>query len=275
MSKPKSPILTVSDLSYVREGNRILTNVSWNVNPGEHWAILGANGSGKTTLLKTLAGYEPPTRGSMSVLGEVYGESNWIELRKSIGIVSSSVRQQIPDHEPALITVISGKYAMIDYWGSIKRADRAEAMEILQRIDCEHLANRPWLVLSQGERQRILIGRALMAHPRLLILDEPCAGLDPVAREHFLEFIQRLTENKNSPAILLVTHHVEEIVEGISHVLILRKGEVLAAGKREETLTAENLGAAFGEKVTLTHRHNRVWLEVPPRLKHTQKRLFT
>lgn len=271
MSKPKTPILSVTEVSYTRDGNRILSDVSWSVNPGEHWAILGANGSGKTTLLKTLSGYEPPTKGSMSVLGQEYGRSNWIELRKSIGIVSSSVRQQIPDHEPALITVISGKYAMIDYWGPIKRADRPEAVEILQKIDCEHLANRPWLVLSQGERQRVLIGRALMAHPRILILDEPCAGLDPVAREHFLEFVQRLTELKNAPAILLVTHHVEEIVEGITHALVLKKGRVVAAGKREETLTEANLSEAFGEKVTLSRRHNRLWLEVAPATRKSSK----
>lgn len=274
MAKTVAPILSVSEITYIRNRNRILHNVSWNVMPGEHWAILGANGSGKTTLLKVLAGYEPSTKGRLSVLGEVYGQTNWIELRKSIGIVSSTVRQQIPDHEPGLITVISGKYAMIDYWGSIKRADRAEALEILKQINCEHLADRPWLVLSQGERQRILIGRALMAHPRLLILDEPCAGLDPVAREHFLHFINQLAARKTAPALLLVTHHVEEIIDQVTHVLVLKEGEVVAAGQKNDALTEESLSTAFGEAVRLTEREGRLWLELAVQPK-SAKRLFT
>src|SRR5205823_6758940 len=127
-------------------------------------------------------------------------------------------------------TVVSGKYAMIDYWGRIKAADRATATRVLRQIEAAHLADHPWLVLSQGERQRILIGRALMAQPRLLILDEPCAGLDPVAREHFLQFIEQLGRQRSAPALVLVTHHVEEITQVFTHVLLLKHGRVFTAG---------------------------------------------
>jgi len=264
---PSSPILSVSGLAIVRDGHRILDRIDWKVAQGEHWAILGANGSGKTSLLSALTGYLTPSDGEIDVLGQRYGASNWPELRKQIGIVSSSVRQQMADAEPALLSVVSGKYAMIDYWGRVKAADRQEALEILRQIDSLYLAERPWRVLSQGERQRVLIGRALMAHPRLLILDEPCAGLDPVAREHFLQFIDRLAAHpigKTVPTLILVTHHVEEIVEGFSHVLALKAGRVLAAGKRQTVFNNRLLSEAFGEPVRLVRRNGRAALLVGP-----------
>jgi len=261
-----SRVLSVTGLTLVREGNRILDGIDWQVAPKEHWVILGANGSGKTSLLSTLTGYVTPTDGEIEVLGQCYGTSNWPELRKQIGIVSSSVRQQMADTEPALLSVLSGKYAMIDYWGRVKSADREEALEILRQTDCLHLAERPWRVLSQGERQRVLIGRALMARPRLLILDEPCAGLDPVARESFLQFIDRLTTPHAGkvapPTLILVTHHVEEIVNGFSHVLAIKAGRVLASGERATVLKSAILSEAFGEPVRLVRRNGRAALLV-------------
>ena len=155
------------------------------------------------------------------------------------------------DEEPALDSVISGKFAMIDFWGTASAADRAQAMRILRQVECAHLAARPWRVLSQGERQRVLIGRALMARPRLLILDEPAAGLDPVSREKFLQFIQRLGGQRNSPALILVTHHVEEIMPIFSHVLLLKMGRVLGAGPRDGVLSSRSLAETFGARVTL------------------------
>ena len=257
----KQPILEIRDLTIRRGDTVILDRVSWAVQRGEHWVILGANGSGKTSLLSALAGYLSPTEGEIAVLGQRFGESDWRELRVHIGLVSSTIRQMMPDHEPALTTVISGKYAMIDYWGRVKAADRTAALRLLREVEADHLADRPWLVLSQGERQRVLIGRALMARPRLLILDEPCAGLDPVAREHFLEFIDRLGRRRQAPALILVTHHVEEIVPVFSHALLLRAGQVTSAGATADVLTSERISQAFDADLRLAVRAGRYELD--------------
>ncbi|MBU6401462.1 MAG: ATP-binding cassette domain-containing protein, partial [Verrucomicrobia bacterium] len=244
-------VLEVSGLRIERGGTVILDGVSWRVGLGQHWVILGANGSGKTSLLSALAGYLMPTAGRITVWRQNYGETDWRELRRRIGLVSSAIRQLLADDEPALETVASGKYAMIDWWGRMAKADRGRARRILAQIECAHLAARPWRVLSQGERQRILIGRALMARPRLLILDEPCAGLDPAAREHFLQFLQRLGRQPAAPTLVLVTHHVEEIMPVFSHVLILKAGRVIAAGARRHTLRSNLLSQAFATPLRL------------------------
>jgi iron complex transport system ATP-binding protein len=262
MSRRPKPILEVSRLSIQREGTRILDDVDWRVERGQHWVVLGANGSGKTSLLSALTGYFMPTDGEISVLGQTFGQTDWRDLRRHIGIVSSSIRQLMADTEPALESVVSGKYAMIDYWGRVSRADRARGMRLLRQVECAYLAERPWLFLSQGERQRILIGRALMASPRLLILDEPCAGLDPAAREHFLQFLERLGRQPHAPTLVLVTHHVEEIMPVFSHVLILKSGRVLASGKKSAALTPQNLSSAFGASVKLTRKQARYTLTI-------------
>ena len=259
-----APILEVTDLTIRRGDAVILDSLSWRVADGEHWVILGANGSGKTSLLSALTGYISPTAGHISVLGETFGASDWRELRKRVGLVSSSVRQMMADAEPALTTVISGRYAMIDYWGKVKARDRSEALEILQQVDAAQLAERPWRVLSQGERQRVLIGRALMARPQLLILDEPCAGLDPVAREHFLTFLQKLGFATEGPALVLVTHHVEEIVPAFSHALLLRAGRVVSSGVSSKALASKYLSEAFDAPLRLTRRNSRYALRLAP-----------
>ena len=258
-------VLEISKLKIQRGGVTILDGVDWRVEGGQHWAILGANGSGKTSLLGALTGYLMPTAGEMVLLGTQHGKSDWRELRKKVGIVSSSVRQMMAEDEPALETVVSGKFAMIDFWGRLSRSDKNHALKILKQIECAHLAERPWRVLSQGERQRVLIGRALMARPRVLILDEPCAGLDPAAREHFLQFLQRLGKTPKSPTLVLVTHHVEEIMPVFSRALILKNGKVLASGKKSETLTAENLSRAFGTKLKLRVKAGRFGMSVLPK----------
>ena len=245
-----------------RDGTVILHDVNWRVQHGEHWVILGANGSGKTSLLSALTGYLMPTTGEISLLGETYGQSDWRELRKQVGLVSSSIRQLMADGEPALETVASGKYAMIDFWGRVTRSEKAAASKLLRQVECEYLAERPWGVLSQGERQRVLVARALMAKPRVLILDEPCAGLDPAAREHFLQFLQRLGAQKNSPTLVLVTHHVEEIMPVFSRVLILKSGRGLAMGEKSDVLNSKNLSTAFGARMRLQRKRNRYALTV-------------
>lgn len=252
-------ILEVSQLRVSRGPTEILRGIDWRVGPGEHWTILGANGSGKTSLLKALTGFLSPTGGDLALLGRRYGHCDWRELRLQIGVVTSAFVASIPPAEPALETVVSGKYAQLDLWHAGTRADRAAARQLLAASGLTHLAAREWCYLSQGERQRVLIARALMANPRLLILDEPCAGLDPVAREKFLVFIDRLAREKSArtPSLVLVTHHVEEIMPAFTHALLLREGSVLAAGPRERVLTSANLSATFGAPLRLRRAAGR------------------
>ena len=254
-------VIAVSKLRVEREAV-ILESIDWTVERGQHWAILGANGSGKTSLLSTLTGYMPLTAGEISVLGETYGRTDWRELRKRIGIVSSSIHQLVEGHQTSLDTIIGGRHAIIGMWGEVKPAELSQGEKILRQIEAEAIRQRPWRVLSQGERQRVLIGRALMARPELLILDEPCAGLDPVAREHFLQFLGRLARTHHAPTLVLVTHHVEEIIPAFSHVLLLWKGEVLAAGPRSRVLTSGKLSRAFNAPVKLRHRRGRYSITV-------------
>ena len=251
------PILDVTGLRVARGRTTILRDVAWRVQPGEHWVILGANGSGKTSLLKALTGYLPPTAGEIAVLGRRYGASDWRELRLHIGVVTSAFVAAIPPAETALDTVISGKFAQLDLWARVTRADRAAAARLLRLTGAARLADREWVYLSQGERQRVLIARALMPRPRLLILDEPCAGLDPVAREKFLHFVDRLARRRDAPALVFVTHHVEEITPAFTHVLLLRGGRVVASGPRTAQLTARNLSSTFGARLGLTRAGGR------------------
>jgi iron complex transport system ATP-binding protein len=262
-----TPILTVTGLSVRRGRTTILREVSWRVQRGEHWVILGANGSGKTSLLSALTGYLMPTSGVISVLGETYGESDWRELRQRIGLVSSSVRQMMADDEPALLTVASGRYAMIDFWGTPKPAELRAAKRLLQQVEIPYLADRPWRVLSQGERQRVLIARALMADPALLILDEPCAGLDPAAREQFLQFLQRLGRKRHAPTLVLVTHHVEEIMPVFTHVLLLKNGRCLSSGRKAPTLTNALLSETFATTARVQRQAQRYSMRIAPKAK--------
>jgi iron complex transport system ATP-binding protein len=258
-------ILNLQGLRIERGGTVILDGVNWRVRAGEHWIVLGANGSGKTSLLSALTGYLMPTAGDIEVLGQRYGRSDWRELRCRIGIVSSAVRQRMPEEEPALDCIVSGRHAMIGLWGRVTAAQSREARRILAQVEGLHLAGRPWGVLSQGERQRVLIGRALMARPKLLILDEPCAGLDPAAREQFLQFLQRLGSAKGSPTLVLVTHHVEEIMPVFSHALVLQAGRVLASGRKAKVLSSEMLSRAFGSRIQMFQSAGRYWLRVKAR----------
>lgn len=255
-------ILSVTGVRVVRGSTTILHDVAWEVKAGEHWVILGANGSGKTSLLKVLNGHLPPTAGAISVLGQRYGASDWRELRLKIGVVMSAFIAAVPPAEVARDTVISGKFAQLDLWARVSRADRVAADRLLRLVGARRLARREWAYLSQGERQRILIARALMARPRLLILDEPCAGLDPVAREKFLRFVDGLARRRNAPALVLVTHHVEEITPAFTHALLLRGGRVVARGPRAAVLTSAQLAATFGAPIKLRRAGRRLQLRV-------------
>ena len=251
------PVLSVSQLTVTRRDTRILRGVDWTVNEGEMWTILGANGSGKTSLLSCLTGFLTPAGGTVTVLGETYGASDWTQLKKRIGLVSSSVRQMVEDTERPREIIGGGRYGQINFWGRLTADDQRQIAIIARQVRCTPLLERDWAVLSQGERQRVLTGRALMAKPELLILDEPCAGLDPVARDRFVHFMQRLATQKRGPAVVLVTHHLEEIPPACTHVLALHRGAVAAAGPIREVITNPIISKIFGAPVRVCCRDGK------------------
>lgn len=259
---PDSTIIKLINVTVQRGNKTILNNINWIVNKGQHWVILGANGSGKTSLLNTLTAYLTVSKGEFELFGHKYGTTDWRELRKKIGLISDSLFQKISNSETCMEAVASGKHAMINYWGKISKEEQVRASEILRQIECEHLAESIWGNLSQGEKQRILIGRALMADLNLLILDEPCAGLDPVARENFLAFVNRLAQNNADLVLLFVTHHVEEIMPPFSHVLIMKDGKLLASGEKQTVLNSSTLSEAFDTNMELNQKNSRYSLTI-------------
>ena len=258
-NKEPKPVVEIKDLT-VRYDKIVLKKVDWKIQRGEQWVLLGSNGSGKTTLLMSMAGYVTPTKGDVIVGDE---DVAWSDLRKRIGVISASIAQKIDPSETVFEVVLSGKNAMINHWGKIPREDRKAAKKALRKVEVEHLRNRPWGVISQGERQRTLVGRALMCKPKLLILDEPCAGLDPVARRDFLDFVDRLaSRKKGAPTLVFVTHHVEEIIPSITHVALLGDGQFVDKGPLDETLKTGNLRKTFGENVSLRKPGGKYRLKV-------------
>ncbi|MBS3111168.1 ABC transporter ATP-binding protein [Candidatus Woesearchaeota archaeon] len=231
--------------SFHRGETQILEGIDWTIRGGEHWALIGPNGSGKTTLLKILSGTEWPSSGKVKVLGKSFGKTDLRELRKHIGLVSSYLAEKVPEQDSVQDIIISGKHASFGNYEGITRADRAHALELLEFLGCAYLQDRAFAVLSQGERQKVLIARALMAKPALLILDEPCTGLDMKARENVLRSVSRICTEKKA-TVVYVTHHIEEIVGEITHVLMLREGRMFFRGKRRDALTTENITALFG-----------------------------
>lgn len=260
-TRDETPVLRLIGVRIERAGTVIVDGVDWTIEKGQHWAMLGANGSGKTSLLSAIMGYLPATSGDIEVLGERYGASDWREMRRRIGVVSTALAPMLEGGEPALKTVLSGEMAMLGHYGPVDDGDVDRARQILGQMEAEHLEARPWWQLSQGERQRVLIGRSLMASAGLVILDEPCAGLDPVARERFLEFLERWVRRDNAPALVLVTHHIEEVVPLFSHALVLRRGEIVRSGPKSDVLTSECLSLAFDASVQVTCRVGRYTLD--------------
>jgi iron complex transport system ATP-binding protein len=250
-------ILCVSNLRVARGRTEILRGLDWRVRRGEHWVILGPNGSGKTSLLKAITGYLSPSSGEIALLGRRYGEADWRELRLDVGIVTSALQASIPAAETALDTVLSGRYAQLDLWAKPGRAETKEGRRLLRFVGCASLARGEWAHLSQGERQRVLIARSLMARPKLLILDEPCAGLDPVAREEFLRFVEAVARRRSGPALVLVTHHAEEIMPAFTHALLLRDGRAFASGRKSRVVTTRKLSGAFGARVAVRRVRDR------------------
>lgn len=250
-------ILEVAGLTVRRGGVTVLQGVDWRVGPGEHWAVLGPNGSGKTSLLAALTGFLPATAGTIRLLGDEYGRAHWPTLRRRLGLVTPTLARMVNEEETALEIVAGGARGELNLWIPPTPRERRAAAPVLTSLGIEALADRAWAVLSQGERQRALIARALMTRPAVLILDEPCAGLDPVARERFLVFVERLARRRGGPAVVFVTHHVEEITPAFTHALLLRGGGVAVAGPLRTALTSRTLGAAFDAPMKLVRRRGR------------------
>jgi len=250
-------ILQMENVSLMRDGSYILQNINWTVQHGEHWAIIGLNGSGKTTLLKIISGYMLPSKGSVTVLGKRFGNYDLRELRKSIGWVSISLHESLYGNESAEEIVLSGKFASIGLYETPTKHDIYRANEILELFGCSSLQKRNYSTLSQGEKQKIILARALMGSPKILILDEPCTGLDLFARESFLSLIQIISNSANSPTILYVSHHIEEILPLFKKTLLLKDGTIHSAGITKEILTNQNLSNFFRRSVEFSWTNER------------------
>ena len=257
----RPPVLEVSGVRF-RRGRDILKGIDWRVEPGEHWCVLGPNGCGKTTLINVITGYDSATEGSMLVDGQRFGDSDWREVRKRVGLVASTLTTFLESSEPVLDVVASGRDAKLNLIDIVPEDLKREAKALLRRFGCGYLNDSLWGPLSQGEKQKVLICRALMARFRVMILDEPCAGLDPVAREVFLRWLSSLATKRGAPSLIMVTHHVEEILPCMNHVMILKAGQVLAAGPKESVLTSDRLSEAYGARVELSSEAGRYRLLV-------------
>jgi iron complex transport system ATP-binding protein len=251
------PVLQLESVSFHRNGTAILRNVSWTVSQGENWVLFGPNGAGKTTLLNILTGYLWPSVGGVSVLGERLGEVDVAELRRHIAVVSEPLGKMMNPGLKGLEVLVTGAREHLNLFAPPSAEELRQAEHIAAATHAGSLLHREFGVMSTGERQRVLIARALMASPSLVILDEPCAGLDIAGREFVLRTIDAVASHDNPPATVLTTHHVEEISSAFGHALLIREGECFSAGPIARTLTTRNLTRVFGIPVRVTHRHGR------------------
>ena len=247
-----SEVLRLRDVSVVRDGNAILNNIDWAVNADQRWVIIGPNGAGKTTLLRLAAAQLQPTTGEAAVLGDRLGEVNVFELRTRIGFASSSLAARIPNSEKVLDAVMTASYAVTGRWNEkYEDVDERRARRVLAEWHLQDYADRAFGTLSDGERKRAEIARAVMTDPELLLLDEPVASLDLASREKTIRIIGAYASAPAAPAIIMVTHHLEEIPTGFTHAMILVNGRVYAAGEIGATITTEKISEAFGMTLTV------------------------
>nr|WP_278541400.1 ABC transporter ATP-binding protein [Streptococcus lutetiensis] len=242
--------LSLTNVSLERQNKKLLNNVTWQVNKGEHWAILGLNSSGKTSLLKLITAEYWTSQGSMEVLGNQFGGTDISNIRTKIGIVGSFIAERLSPHMLAEKIVLTGKYKSSILYTEYGEKELEEARQMLISIGGEHLLGRIYASLSQGEKQLLLIARSLMESPEILILDEATSGLDLFAREKLLTQIEQITSLPNAPTIIYVTHHAEEITRSFTHVLLLKKGNIIAKGPKNEVLTEEILSDFYDQPVS-------------------------
>lgn len=251
-------VLHLEGVSVRREGKWILHDINWEVEKGDHWVLFGLNGAGKTAILNLLNAYYFPTKGSVTVLGMKFGKTYLGEkLRKQIGFVSSSLQEKFHLGDSAFEVVLSGAFASIGLYEIPTEEVKNKAVSLLEKLGCMEYANRNYETLSQGEKQRVLIARALMPDPSLLILDEPTNGLDFIAREQLLESIEAISKNTDAPTIIYVTHHVEEILPLFNKTLLLKEGQVFACGDTAEMISSDHLNQFFGMPVTVLWENQR------------------
>ncbi|MCA1184292.1 ABC transporter ATP-binding protein [Bacillus licheniformis] len=254
-------VLQLEHASLKRNGEWILKDIDWTVEKGEHWALYGLNGAGKTALLNMLCAYYFPTIGKVTVLGREFGKTELGEkLRRKIGLVSAALQQKLYPEDSAFEIVLSGAFASIGLYESPSQSVREKAVALLEEFGSIRYADRRYETLSQGEKQKVLIARALMADPELLILDEPVTGLDFIAREQVLDTVEQIAKKDSAPSMLYVTHHAEEILPTFSQTLLLKKGEVFALGKTREMMSGEVLSEFFDMPVQAVWTEDRPYL---------------
>jgi iron complex transport system ATP-binding protein len=251
-------VLELAGVSVRRGQSNLIDDIDWTVEEDERWVVLGPNGAGKTTLLQVASAQIHPTTGVVGILGEVLGTVDVFELRPRIGLTSAALAERIPREERVHDVVVSASYSVLGRWREHYDAlDHGRAGDLLMEVGAAHLTDRTFGTLSEGERKRVQIARALMTDPELLLLDEPAAGLDLGGREDLVSTLSVLAMDEMSPATVLVSHHVEEIPPGFTHVLLLREGKVVASGPIERVLTEEIVSATFGMPMTLRHEDGR------------------
>lgn len=253
-----SSVLELQSVSFVRDGKTILDGIDWTVTGDQRWVVLGPNGAGKTTLLQIAAALQHPSSGTASILDTTLGRTDVFELRPRIGFASSALAKRIPVDETVLNVVLTAAYSVTGRWNErYEDIDVRRAQRVLQEWRLGHLEQRRFGTLSDGEQKRVQIARAIMTDPELLLLDEPAASLDLGAREELLQLLAAYASSADAPAIVMVTHHVEEIPVGFSHALLLAEGRIAASGPVAEVLTAEGLGSTFGLELEVTEQAGR------------------
>jgi iron complex transport system ATP-binding protein len=252
------PLLTLAEVEVLRDGRTILGPINWSISSGERWVILGPNGAGKTTLLQLASALIHPTRGEVHILGERLGAVDVFELRPRIGFTSSAMLELLPVDEKVIDVVLTSAYAIAGRWiEEYDLWDESRAKALLTTFGVRELGERLFGTLSEGEKKRVQISRALMADPEVLLLDEPAAGLDLGGREDILQRITTYTSDEKAPATIIVTHHIEEIPAGTTHALLLNRGKIHAAGLINEVLTEEAISQVFGVRVSLSFNGRR------------------